>query len=118
MGESVTVPFLVNGIVKVSRTYSWVTGWRELTRQVAADLYSAPALQLEPVELTLGGGERGVLCVDTGSPNGSVVVHFYEEREPTGSLSDLLDRPVKITRAWWVSLVNPYGFDREPHPGR
>ena len=116
-GESVTVPFWVNGAVKVSRTYSWVTGWRDLTRQVAADLNNAPALKLEPVEVKFGG-DVGGLCVDTGSPNGSVVVHFHKrESYPEGtSFMDMLLTPVKVTRHMWQPLAEPYPFERVTAP--
>lgn len=116
-GESVTVPFYVNGAVKVSRTYSWVTGWRELTRQVAADLGNAPGLQLRPVTVKVGG-DAGTVCVDTGSPNGSVVIHFHEYPEGAreGSLMDLLMTPVKVTRHMWQPLSEPYPFERVAAP--
>lgn len=116
--EPVTVPFHVGGEVEVTRMYGAVGSWKELTRLVAADLNLASALQLRPVEVSLDGWERGVLCVDTGSRNGSVVVHFYEDRAPTGNLMDMLEHPLKVTRAWWVPLAGPYAYDREPHPER
>ena len=122
MGESVTVRFHVNGVVKVERVYSWVTGWKDLTRLVAADINNgAPALALAPYDVKVDG-EVGTLCVDTGSPNGSVVVHFYEaperDEEEATSLLDMLLTPVKVKRAWWVELAAPYQFKKETHPER
>ena len=119
-GESVTVRFHVNGIVKVERTYSWVESWKDLTRQVAADMNNgAPALALAPVEVKVDG-EVGCLCVDTGSPNGSVVIHFHEQRDypEDCSLMDILLTPVKVKRSWAVPLAAPYQFKKETHPER
>ena len=115
MGEAVTVPFYVDGVVRVTRTYFVWGGWRELTRKVAADLDKASSLQLRPEGIELGG-EVGTLCVDTGSPNGSVVVHFYDYGDPSGSLLDMLMTPVRVTRAAWCELASAYRFDREECP--
>lgn len=113
---AVTVPFWVNGAVRVERTY-WVgESWHELCRAVAEDINRAPALQLRPVEIRFM--DRDVqLCVDTGSPNGSVAVHYVRPDQWEGKDTlELLTMPIKVERSGWFQLAEPYGFERVTCP--
>lgn len=112
----VSVSFWVNGAVRVEKTYRVVESWRELCRAVAEDMGRAPGLELRPVTVRLGGVDAR-LCVDTGSPDGSVAVHYVEpERWDGDAAADILamlDRPVTVKRLSWFPLAAPYGFKRE-----
>lgn len=117
MGEMkrVVVPFWVNGMVGVERTYWVEERWRELCRAVAKDIDRAPALELRPFVVEFL--EREVqLCVDTGSPNGSVAIHYADpdqwDREDMGNVWAMLERPIRVQRCGWASLAEPYGFKR------
>lgn len=109
----VVVPFWVNGAVWVEKTYRVVESWRELCRAVAEDMGRAPGLELRPVTVRLGGVDAR-LCVDTGSPDGSVAVwrHVYPKWDGQDFL-DLLVRPVTVKRMSWFPLAQPYRFKRE-----
>ena len=117
MGEMqhVTVPFWVNGTVGVDRTY-WVA---ERCRVVAEDINRAPSLELRPFMVEFLGREAQ-LCVDTGSPHGSVAVHYADPDQwdgiPRGDWLAFLEYRPRVQRYGGVSLAEPYGFKRVECP--
>lgn len=117
----VTVSFWVNGAVHVERTYRVRESWVDLGRKVAADMNDAPALELRPFELSLWGREV-CLCVDAGSPNGSVAIHWVDPAQFEGrefrSLLDMIEHPVRVQRSGGFPLAEPYPFKREAYPER
>lgn len=121
MGEMqhVTVPFWVNGTVGVERVYWVAERWRELCRVVAEDIDRAPSLELRPFMVEFLGREAQ-LCVDTGSPHGSVAVHYVDPDRwdgiPRGDWLAFLEYRPRVQRYGGVSLAEPYGFKRVECP--